>query len=96
MFLGFSSKHSSTVGLILNIATGHVSPQYHVVHDEKFSTVTSTRLQVEAMKVDRGTFTLEDCNDLVVCGYDRLPALSDAVENRGPLPTLGVEWKLPA
>jgi hypothetical protein len=74
VLLGFSSKHSSTVGLRLNIIAGHVSPQYHVVYDEKLSTVTSTKLQVEAMNIDRGTFTLNDWNDLIVCGYDRYPA----------------------
>ncbi|KAG7369081.1 reverse transcriptase RNA-dependent DNA polymerase [Nitzschia inconspicua] len=39
MFLGVSPSHSSSVGRILNLRTGHVSPQYHVVYDELFSTV---------------------------------------------------------
>jgi hypothetical protein len=34
VFLGFSTLHSSTVGLILNPSTGHVSAQYHIVYDE--------------------------------------------------------------
>jgi hypothetical protein len=96
VFLGFSKKHSSTVGLILNIATGQVSPQYHVVHDERFSTVTSTRVQAEEMNVDRGTFMLNDWNDLLVCGYNRHPALEEAVENGEPLPMLGDKWMSPA
>ena len=41
MFLGFSSEHSSTVGLILNTYMGNISPQFHVVYDEKFETVTT-------------------------------------------------------
>ena len=41
MFLGFSNEHSSTVGLILNLKTGHISPQFHVVYDELFTTVTT-------------------------------------------------------
>ena len=40
MYLGNSEKHSSTVGRILNLNTGFVSPQYHVVHDERFTTVS--------------------------------------------------------
>ena len=40
-FMGFSSVHSSLVGLILNIETGYVTPQYHVVYDERFETVTA-------------------------------------------------------
>ena len=38
-FLGFSRVHSSTVALVRNLHTGHVSPQYHVVFDDKFETV---------------------------------------------------------
>jgi hypothetical protein len=38
-FLGFSCEHSSTVALVRNLHTGHVSPQYHVVFDDKFGTV---------------------------------------------------------
>jgi hypothetical protein len=55
-----------------------------------------TRLQVEAMNIDRVTFTLNDWNDLIVCGYDRHPALEEAVENGEPLPLLGEEWMSPA
>ena len=41
MFVGFSPVHSSDVPLILNLRTGHISPQYHVVFDDRFSTVPS-------------------------------------------------------
>ena len=41
MFVGFSEVHSSLVPLVLNVATGKISPQYHVVFDDKFSTVNS-------------------------------------------------------
>ena len=34
-------QHSSTIGRILNLTTGFVSPQYHVVYDDLFSTVTN-------------------------------------------------------
>jgi len=44
IFLGFSDQHSSTVGLILNPQTGHISPQFHIVYDERFETVTSDRV----------------------------------------------------
>ena len=39
IYLGHSSCHAGTVALVLNLATGLVSPQYHVVFDDKFSTV---------------------------------------------------------
>jgi hypothetical protein len=41
MYIGSSHEHSSTVGRVLNLRTGAVSPQYHVVYDELFSSVSS-------------------------------------------------------
>jgi hypothetical protein len=38
-FLGVSPHHSSTIGRILNLNTGYISPQYHVVYDDQFTTV---------------------------------------------------------
>lgn len=40
-FLGFSKHHSSMIGIVRNIQTGSVTPQFHVVFDELFSTVHS-------------------------------------------------------
>ena len=39
--MGFSKMHSTKVGLVLNLLTGSISPQYHVVFDDMFSTVMS-------------------------------------------------------
>jgi hypothetical protein len=41
IFLGFSTIHSSEVPLILNLVTGSITPQFHVVIDDTFSTVPS-------------------------------------------------------
>ncbi len=38
-FLLFSHEHSSTVALVCNLHTGHMSLQYHVVFDDKFKSV---------------------------------------------------------
>eukprot|EP00978_Attheya_sp_CCMP212_P026824 scaffold88955_cov24-Attheya_sp.AAC.1 len=38
-FVGFSPDHSSTIGLIRNVSTGYVSPQFHVVYDDYFTSV---------------------------------------------------------
>ena len=40
VYLGPSPNYSWTVHLILNPETGHVSPQYHVKHDDFFKSVT--------------------------------------------------------
>ena len=39
-YLGHSSNHSQSVALVLNLKTGHVSPQFHVIFDDEFQTVT--------------------------------------------------------
>ena len=41
VFLGFSTEHASTIPLVLNRTTNNISPQYHVVFDDWFSTVPS-------------------------------------------------------
>ncbi|KAL7484243.1 hypothetical protein ACHAW6_009892 [Cyclotella cf. meneghiniana] len=41
MFVGFSSAHSSLCPLVLNLKTGHISPQYHIIFDDKFASVVS-------------------------------------------------------
>jgi hypothetical protein len=37
----FSPFHSSDVSLVLNLQTGSITPQFHVVFDNHFSTVPS-------------------------------------------------------
>jgi hypothetical protein len=38
LFLGFFDLHSSLVPLVLNVATGHISPQFHVIFGNKLKT----------------------------------------------------------
>ena len=40
--MGFSKMHSTQVGLVLNLLTGSISPHFHVVFDDMFSTVMSS------------------------------------------------------
>ena len=42
IYLGMSPEHASNVALIYNLDTGYVSPQYHVVYDDEFASVSST------------------------------------------------------
>ena len=39
IYIGRSPSHSSSVALVMNLATGLTSPQYHVIYDDEFSTV---------------------------------------------------------
>ena len=43
IYVGHSSLHDGSVALVRNLKTGLVSPQYHVVFDDDFSTVLSLR-----------------------------------------------------
>ena len=38
----FSNMHSTQVGFVLNLLTGSISPQFHGVFDDMFSTVMSS------------------------------------------------------
>ena len=43
IFLGLSPVHARSVPLVLSMTTGLVSPQFHVVLDPTFSTITNTK-----------------------------------------------------
>ena len=40
--MGFSKINLTQFGLVLNLLTGSISPQYHVIFDDMFYTVVST------------------------------------------------------
>ena len=39
--MGASPLHASTVGLIRNLQTGSITPQFHMVYDDFFETIHS-------------------------------------------------------
>ena len=43
IYVGRSPAHASKVALILNPRSGHISPQFHVVYDDDFTTVPYLR-----------------------------------------------------
>ena len=47
LYLGPSPVHARNVSLVLNLNTGLVSPQFHVVHDATFKTVQNDRTQYQ-------------------------------------------------
>ena len=47
VYLGHSPEHASSVAMVLNLNTGHVSPKYHVIFDDDFSTVPYLRSKEE-------------------------------------------------
>ena len=38
-YFGHSPVHAGSVALVLNPGSGHVSPQYHLVFDDNFTTI---------------------------------------------------------
>ncbi|KAG7373658.1 reverse transcriptase RNA-dependent DNA polymerase [Nitzschia inconspicua] len=93
MFLGVSPSHSSSVGRILNLRTGHVSPQYHVVYDELFSTVFNslTPGMNDALPFDDALWTR-----LISIGLEHLlPSSSDDPTAYDPPPPLDPAWLAP-
>jgi hypothetical protein len=47
VYIGPSSCHANNVPLIYNPATTHISPQFHVVYDEGFTSITSIPSHME-------------------------------------------------
>jgi hypothetical protein len=47
VFVGYSHEHSSTVPLIYNPKTQHISLQYHVIFDDTFSTISSFMTDIQ-------------------------------------------------
>ena len=42
IYLGMSPEHASNVALVYNPITGYVSPQFHVIYDDDFTSVKSS------------------------------------------------------
>ena len=79
IFLGFSEQHHSTVALVLNPETGNVSPQYHVVFDERFSTVIAE---------DNDNFQEDEWERLFDIGYERYFDLETIEDEEGSPPSI--------
>jgi hypothetical protein len=81
-FLGFSKDHASSVGLMRHCKTGHISPQFHIVFDEAFDTVTSERtLDLSETWIELFLNSRDDFLE----GHDE--------SADGPLPPLDDTWK---
>lgn len=82
IYLGHSPQLASNIPLIMNIATGLVSPQFHVVHDDHFSTTQS--YETNSLH-SNWTQLFQEHSDNVLANN---PILHDAH-------TLGLEWDSP-
>ena len=83
-YLGVSPDHSSTIGCILNLRSGFISPQYHVIYDDLFSTVPNAESGGTLEPILDGSFWRK----LIDTGYESL--LTD--DDDDPLPDLHPDW----
>mmetsp|Transcript_15060 Transcript_15060/g.36762 ORF Transcript_15060/g.36762 Transcript_15060/m.36762 type:complete len:970 (-) Transcript_15060:1237-4146(-) len=93
MYLGVSPVHSSLVSRVLNLQTGNVSPQYHVVVDDLYTTVPNAD---HGGLYDVREFNADTWQSLLESGYEQ--HLDDdelANGNRRNRPTLANEWLNP-
>ena len=75
-FMGFSRFHSTLIGLILNPRTGSISPQFHVVYDDVFSTVHSSQ-DLQASEQWNKLFTSSSARICVFLDQTDDPELSE-------------------
>ena len=81
-FLGFPKEHSSKVSLVRNLRTGRVTPQFHVVFDELFHTVT-TEMEIDLEETWIDLYL--DSTDYYIQNHDP--------ETDPPIPPLDEEWE---
>lgn len=90
MFVGVSQSHSSTVGRIMNLRTGNVSPQYHAVYDDLFTTVPNAESGglVEQMKFNHTSWL-----QILETGWERFAdPIDEASSGSSFVPSLDREW----
>ena len=75
VYLGYSPEHASSVALVLNLQTGHVSPQFHVVFDDDFDTVNADAAFESLWQEKSGLPNMTSDADLE--GHDIPPGLHD-------------------
>ena len=87
-FVGFSDEHSSLVAKVRNLSTNFISPQFHVIFDDKFTTIQNdTKLEDTSLE---SIFTdlFDTCRDY----YGEEPLESDSGKQFDELPELHDEW----
>ena len=83
MFVGFSQQHALTAPLVLNLDTGTISPQYHVVFDDWFATVAATNKSSHSPHATVDQIFANMDNILHSPGYDD-PSADDNSPNDTP------------
>jgi hypothetical protein len=102
IFLGFSTLHSSQVPIVMNVDTGKISPQFHIIFDDKFKTVVSMSSGDSLGDQWKAIFCLDrECYEDVDCnknGNAILPPLTSLFkpDNSGNEITPTSPWMAPS
>ena len=88
MYVVYAKGFASSVGYILNLKTSSVSPQYHVVHDDFFTTVPASHT-VEEWDALGG---LAQWQALYELGYERYVGEPADEEAENGVPPIGQTW----
>jgi hypothetical protein len=95
--LGFSKQHATSVPLVLNPATGNITPQWNVCFDDYFTTIASSTddlpdFQATEWRDMFGTSTYHfptDSNDPILPSHvpsAALPLLEEIANTKSPIP----------
>ena len=84
--MGKSTSHASSVGLIRNLNTVFVSPQFHVAYDNKFETVIGGYDENDSLSD-------HTWGSLAMDGTEN--TLQEAVFDQEPPPQLHEDWLTP-
>lgn len=78
IYLGPSPQHARSVGLVLSLVTGLVSPQFHVKYDDTFSTLRNSVIPVSAWQQLAG---ITPRKVKIKKGQDPIPQIPVCVNN---------------
>mmetsp|Transcript_4245 Transcript_4245/g.9633 ORF Transcript_4245/g.9633 Transcript_4245/m.9633 type:complete len:374 (+) Transcript_4245:4104-5225(+) len=90
-FLGFSDEHLSLVARVHNLSTNFVSPQFHIIFDDKFTTIQNDKKLEDTTLELIFTDLFETCRDY----YGEEPLVDTSgkqSEINDDLPELQNEW----
>ena len=94
IFVGFSPDHSTNVPLVLNPKTQHISPQFHVIFDDHFSTVPAMASDIKKDELFEKLY--ETSRECFVDPDDIALSDSEASSENEPLSNLlDPEWLTP-
>ena len=70
VYLGKSREHANSVSYVLNLKTDNISPQYHCVYDDDFTTVNAAK-DADKIKLWSGLYTAQPNERSIINNLDK-------------------------